>query len=643
MIDEMAGYYSNDPGFNKKITDIVCLAALCAYIIYYIGASKGKVSLNENELVKMCFDEIREKKKKDSMEKILIDFFVCIINKKFNNEFIRFAVGIKGKWENLISHILEDIKKTSVKEKEYKKNSYYLLVDETYKWKSDNLKTKPVGTYAEIEKLVYDNIAYGKEYDTNKIKEFDKKNSLHNLFYSIMPLQTPLDKSTKQIEFKYIDINNIIYCQSGARHEWEKGICKICGAKINEEYIAYKKFNDKNYEKLKEKVTEFDIIEHYKYFCIDGTPHQIYYGFCENCGMDTKSITSPSKLYFKKMTENYTNVHEINIYNTDIFVKIPEYKKKPLVAFNVINFDKLATKFKRVEKETLNIELFKTVINNIGIYPEKKQEEIEEFMMIGEGDLQHAKKKFNLIFDTLRYNILINMIDYIMCLFKYDIKKSSEKEKSQGEDKKSSEKEKSQGESAKEKIPESQGGDKKRRKKPKLIEEKYESYLKYYNYDFLNKFANKYDSINKNDADYVEKILNLLIEIGLYLNGENDLIKFYDGVIMYNAYSESFNITEYDIKSNKVGDSRQNELRHDIEMTLTPDIKMSMGFEYMSRYEKNKYLDKVLEERDQILAEDKNIITSEDFAGETTNIDDVMDEDDEGADMEDIDRDGDDE
>ena len=73
-------------------------------------------------------------------------------------------------------------------------------------------------------------------------------------------------------------------------------------------------------------------------------------------------------------------------------------------------------------------------------------------------------------------------------------------------------------------------------------------------------------------------------------------------------------------------------------MSLTPDFKTSVGFEYLSRNQKNALLDQILSDREKMYTEENEkaeIINAEDYSGETNNENDldIAEEDEEGADV----------
>lgn len=500
--------------FYNKNMGAVCLATISAYVVYYIETSKGRLKLRENELVKSCYE-----KTNGNFRERMLETFICIIREKFSEEYLKFMEESRGNWKKLVEHVYKEVSKLTIKEHEKGKNEYYEMISETYKYLADKIGS---GGYRNVLKDVYKHISYGEKFKASPI--------IKRIYYpSTLLWKSPIVADVDK--FIYVDVNPMIYCISGSRHEWKNKVCKICGLSMDEAYKNYIEFDDNKYKKMKEKVIENDAIRYYSVLCTDNTPHQIYFNVCENCGMYTDEIYNPSGEYKKKIVKLYKKSVVIDEYNVDVFMqdkKIEISDEK----FNDDKFDKLLIK---MGKSEIIVESFKNNFRKLGIFNAKYEEE----KLYGY-DVDNA-------FDRLKHVLYGSFVDLLIS--KFDLK-----------------------------------------------------YVDVTNY-----------SLNK--------IFNLIVQIGL----DNDIKIFYNAYLTFAGFTESFNITEYYLKSHKVIESRQNELRHDVEMSLTPDVKINAGFDFMTMEEKNMFLDNILEERNLYDEGDEDEISGENLFPEA--------EEEEGADM----------
>ena len=676
MLATMSNTKNMEPDFAKKNIYNICLASLCAYIIWYIEFSKGKIELNENELVKSCMMSIKPGK---DIKFTLTDFFVCIIEKKFTEEYHKLINEYGGNWKKLIIAILGDVHTTSKEGRKIKKSLYYEIIYKTYKWLARVSKYKKEGTYGEVENCVYNYIAYGKEYDITKINKIVNELSAKYISSKLFGIQKP--EYTIPSISKYMDINPVIYCFSGNHHEWKLGVCKICGTKIVDAYNDLIKFDNKKYINLKNKVDEIDAITYYKYMCFDNTPHQIYYGYCENCGKSVDIINNPTGQYLKEIIKEYKISGSIEIYYPDTFIKLYEipssFKKEQI---DIGKLDKLIEKMRKLQKYTIQVDQFKFSFLSLGIFQDKKTEDIDFATSVKRIEKSKSKSIYDDVYNINRYDVLYNCVDYLTCVFMIknvntntyggnifdindvDTPENTNEYENNGKNRNGNEYENNNIENDSKNM--SGGNDienkfisnifntyndtdlkfggatdlfKKKRKK--TYEKKtYKSVTLNYDVVFMEKIQKKLSEIYRMDNDVINKLLNIILDIGNGLTSENDIYKFYTTFMLYYSFTDSYNITDYYIKSHGINESKRNELRHDVEMSLTPDFKTSVGFEYLSRNQKNALLDQILSDREKMYTEENEkaeIINAEDYSGETNNENDldIAEEDEEGADV----------
>lgn len=547
---------------EKKVDDLshaVCLASIFAFIIFTINEEK-KTLFNDTKLLQSC--EATIKLTQTHIKTKILHISKCIIEKLFNEIYFNFKTNHGGNWTKIIEHMITEFEK-----KDFMK---YVSLRELYPAYID-----------EIDKLYK---SYQENNVTDKFLKYAMENYFDNKIRDLYPGENIKNKEIKPYynTYKFVDkvtepINNIFdqytdeeklyniynYCPNGMEHEWNNSVCENCNLKINELSLYQYDWKD-----IKSKTLIYNAMNKWKLFCPDFKYHDIKYGICINCKKTINEIHDPKdmnqiiKHYRKWELQNKHNFeYEISNFSKEYS---PKHKLKDYyVNINVDDLNNFTYSLENLKSSVeFNIiiisEKFKSSYVDYYYINDKKKEAVDELT----NDTMKKKVEKSYTFNKYyAYKTLLNV------MFKYYRSISNNY----------------------------------------LLEEDIfqNKYLKYSHKFKINtqkyfEQINDLDYINMDINNKINSIMNIGIEFMKEIKHDYEKYFMYEYIITNKNHMDMANITEMFKEINQLDKIMKNHLRHDIEMALSPDEKRDVGFEYMSLEEKNKYLDKLIDEKEMI-------------------------------------------
>lgn len=150
------------------------------------------------------------------------------------------------------------------------------------------------------------------QYSSSKNKRRHKGKRIE-LVFDLTKSETASRKGT----LKYVDFNYLLYCPNGRPHLWimksskpdESGReCYWCHMSRQEAKDKTQQMNDKDYQELQNNIQEQKIIEYFRIRCTDHTPHNLFNGYCLNCGENYETIFEPNDTRVKKLKDAWKTI-----------------------------------------------------------------------------------------------------------------------------------------------------------------------------------------------------------------------------------------------------------------------------------------------------------------------------------------------
>lgn len=159
------------------------------------------------------------------------------------------------------------------------------------------------------------------QYNSSKNKRFHRGGRVEIVFDLT---QSTLDSSKTNSDtsgalggrVKYIDFNYLLYCPNGRPHLWilksskpdeSNRECYWCHMSKQEAKERTQKMTDNDYHELQNNIQKQKIIEYFRTRCVDHTPHNLFNGYCLNCGEGYETIFEPNETRIKKLTDAWKN------------------------------------------------------------------------------------------------------------------------------------------------------------------------------------------------------------------------------------------------------------------------------------------------------------------------------------------------
>lgn len=144
------------------------------------------------------------------------------------------------------------------------------------------------------------------QYSSSKNKRRHIGKRIETVFNIIQP------ESSATGTLKYVDFNYLLYCPNGRPHLWimksskpdETGReCYWCHMSTTEAKEKTQKMTDSHYKELQNNIQDQKIIEYFRARCTDHTSHNLFNGYCLNCGENYDTIFEPNDTRVKKLKD----------------------------------------------------------------------------------------------------------------------------------------------------------------------------------------------------------------------------------------------------------------------------------------------------------------------------------------------------